>query len=107
VNYFYIYSSVLTDGFLIGLCDLLFLNSCSSCTSLHKEIKNKYKEKIVILIDEFDQFLFNSKKNKSIEDAIDQIRELTKLIDDKLIGIKSIVYAGTYSIVTILKYSVS
>ncbi|PKY42820.1 hypothetical protein RhiirA4_456696 [Rhizophagus irregularis] len=102
-NYFYVHSSVLTCGFLLGLSDSLSLKQCTSCDSLCKEIKDKYKEKIVILIDEFDQFLFNSKKNKNIENAIDEISELTKLISDRSIGIKSIVYTGTYSIVAMLK----
>ncbi|POG62128.1 hypothetical protein GLOIN_2v1785738 [Rhizophagus irregularis DAOM 181602=DAOM 197198] len=105
-NYFYVHSSVLTCGFLLGLSDSLSLKQCTSCDSLCKEIKDKYKEKIVILIDEFDRFLFNSKKNKNIEHAIDEIRELTKLISDRSIGIKSIVYTGTYSIVAMLKESV-
>ncbi|RGB24228.1 hypothetical protein C1646_676527 [Rhizophagus diaphanus] len=102
-NYFYVHSSVLACGFLLGLSNSLSLKQCTSCGNLCKEIKDKYKEKIVIPIDEFDQFLFNSKKNKNIENTIDEISELNKLISDRSIGIKSIVYTGTYSIVAMLK----
>jgi hypothetical protein len=102
-NYFYVHSSALVDGLLSGLCNLLSSNQCSNCAMFYKAIKNKYKKKIVILIDKFDRFLFNSKKNKNIEYVIDEIREFIKFIGDKLIGIKSIVYTGTYSIVTMLK----
>jgi hypothetical protein len=105
-NYFYVHSSKLLNGFLSGLCKQLSLNQCSSYASFCDALENKYKEKIVILIDEFDRFLFNSKKNKNLECMINEIRELTKLINDKSIGIKSIVYTGTYSIVAMLKDSV-
>jgi hypothetical protein len=106
-NYFYVHSSKLLDGFLSGLCKLLSLNQCSNCASFCDALENKYKEKIVILINEFDRFLFNSKKNKNLECMIDEIRELTKLISDKSIGIKSIVYTDTYSIVAMLKDDIS
>lgn len=106
-NYFYVHSSKLLNGFLSGLCKQLSLNQCPSCASFCDALENKYEEKIVILIDEFDRFLFNSKKNKNFECMIDEIRELTKLINDKSIGIKSIVYTGTYSIVAMLKNGIS
>ncbi|CAG8534947.1 11785_t:CDS:2, partial [Ambispora gerdemannii] len=105
-NHFYIQSSMLTDGFLHGLCKRLSLNLCSSIIDLNYEILKNYKGgEIVILIDEFDRFLLNS---KDTGDTIDQMKELTKCVNDRGIeGIKSIVFAGSFSITTMLEDGLS
>uniref|UniRef100_U9T6F3 Uncharacterized protein n=2 Tax=Rhizophagus irregularis TaxID=588596 RepID=U9T6F3_RHIID len=47
-------------GFFRGLCDLLFLNLCKNIIDFDKKNWEKYgEEMIVIMIDEFDQFLLN------------------------------------------------
>src|SRR5579871_136160 len=80
-NYFYIHSSNLANEFLHGLCNHLSLNSCDNIKDFGWEIMKKYEGKqIVILIDDFDQFIFN---NRIALDALDQMKELTKLVNDK------------------------
>ncbi|CAG8695948.1 21145_t:CDS:2, partial [Racocetra persica] len=67
---------------------------------LNYEILKKYKEEVVILIDEFDRFLISC---KDAENEIDQITTLAKCINDGgMEGIKSIVFAGSFSITVVL-----
>ncbi|CAB4478681.1 unnamed protein product [Rhizophagus irregularis] len=101
-NYFYIQASMLANGFLHGLCDQLSLNLCNNISEFDREIVQLYKKQIVIMIDEFDRFLLN--QNKSPVDTIDQMRELIKLVNDRgARGIKSVVFAGSFAITTILE----
>ncbi|CAB4373215.1 unnamed protein product [Rhizophagus irregularis] len=101
-NYFYIQSSKLANGFLHGLCARLSLNLCNNIDEFDREIIQLYKEQIVIMIDEFDRFLLN--QDKSPEGTIDQMRELIKLVNDRgAEGIKSIVFAGSFAISTMLE----
>ncbi|POG61897.1 hypothetical protein GLOIN_2v1700674 [Rhizophagus irregularis DAOM 181602=DAOM 197198] len=101
-NYFYIQASMLANGFLNGLCDQLSLNLCNNISEFDREIVQLYKKQIVIMIDEFDRFLLN--QNKSPVDTIDQMRELIKLVNDRgERGIKSVIFAGSFAITTILE----
>ncbi|CAB4480714.1 unnamed protein product [Rhizophagus irregularis] len=101
-NYFYIQASMLANGFLHGLCDQLSLNLCNNISEFDREIVQLYKKQIVIMIDEFDRFLLN--QNKSPVDTIDQMRELIKLVNDRgARGIKSVIFAGSFAITTILE----
>ncbi|CAG8733324.1 1816_t:CDS:2, partial [Dentiscutata erythropus] len=100
-NHFYVHSTMLLkDGFLRGVCKELSLNLCDNVSDLNYEILKKYKEEVVILIDECDRFLVSC---KDADNEIDQIKTLAKCVNDGGVkGIKSIVFAGSFSITTTL-----
>ena len=59
---------------------------------------------IVIMIDEFDQFLLNIYRQNDTVYQIDKLRDLIKLINDRdTKGIKSIVFAGSFGMITMLE----
>ncbi|PKY54292.1 hypothetical protein RhiirA4_409711 [Rhizophagus irregularis] len=92
-------------GFFRGLCDLLSLNLCENIIDFDKKIGEKYgEEMIVIMIDEFDQFLLNIHHQNDTVYQIDKLRELIKLVSDRdTKGIKSIIFAGSFGMITMLE----
>ncbi|CAB4419832.1 unnamed protein product [Rhizophagus irregularis] len=97
--------NVLAMGFFRGLCDLLSLNLCENIIDFDKKIGEKYgEEMIVIMIDEFDQFLLNIHHQNDTVYQIDKLRELIKLVSDRdTKGIKSIIFAGSFGMITMLE----
>ncbi|CAG8688759.1 11528_t:CDS:2 [Funneliformis mosseae] len=98
---------ILGDAITQNLCVFLVGHFQSEKTSVLYYLSNTKTNYFYVHSSKLLDGFLSSKKNKNLECMIDEIRELTKLISNKSIGIKSIIYTGTYSIVAMLKDGIS